>query len=806
MYVIRDLLYALRLLKKTPKFTALTIIVLCGGLAVSLFTFAFLYTFTSKPLPIEDQGTLYRASLLWHSEKFGESRYLEAYEAARLREHATVFSEHGVWQNKTVSVSLGNNQLIVEAASTTPDIFKVSRTQPLLGRTLEASDSLRGSTPVAVISYAIWQGQFGGDPEVIGKTFYVSGQTTEVVGVMPQGYRFPISHQLWLPMPAQILNPVILDREKVEFFARLKPGVSVEQAQTQFFSITSQAFNARKEKLPKGIELIRADMDLYQRFDIDNAMRLTVLVLNVVAFFILLLAAINIGNLLFARAIQRSKESAIRTAIGAPHWRLVSQLMWEGVLITLAGTALAVVLVAWLLNFIDSYFHTLMGNELPFWYRWELDITVFVAAVVFALFTIFVASFLPAYKAARQDFNMVLRDGTRGAQSISIGRLSRFLLVTQIATITLIMVLGTAISFKVNKATDLELGYDYDKLYFAIAELPLHNYPTDEKRALFFERMQRQLSEDAAFSDAGIRFSYKRQPVALSGVDYKTDADKPKATIYTVIGSTEFMGPKLLAGRRLDTRDRKDGAKTAMVSQSMANRLWGNDSPLGKQLQVTLDDEFATVTVVGVVSDITNNPLEKPALYDELYLAGYQFPKARGTIFFKRAVDAAVAEDRFFRILNGNDSQLNIVAIEDWEMETSATAKMVATFRDTVIMSGLFALILAMTGIYGLTAFSVEKRAQEVGVRRALGATDKDIIMLFIKQSSKLLLAGLLIGGGLSSLMLIAVSSVLALTTFAYASIFVAVLGSLVLVVLVAVIIPSRKAVFMQPSEALRCE
>lgn len=806
MYIIRDILYALRLLKKTPKFTALTITVLCGGLAVSLFTFAFLYTFTSKPLPIEDQGTLYRASLLWHSDKFGESRYLEAYEAAKVRDNATVFSEQGLWQNKTVSISLGDNQLVVEAAATTPEIFDVSRTQPLLGRTLEVMDSQQGSAPVAVISYAIWQGQFGGAPDVIGKTFYVSGETTEVVGVMPKGYRFPISHQLWLPMSQQLLNPVILDREKVEFFGRLKSGVTVEQAKAQFFSITSQAFNSRAEKLPKGIDLIRADVDLYQRFDVGNSMRLTVMVLNIIAFFILLLAAINIGNLLFARAIQRSKESAIRTAIGAPHWRLVSQLMWEGVLITAAGTVLAIMLVAWLLNLIDSYFHSLMGNELPFWYRWELDSMVLIVAIVFALFTIFIASFVPAFKAAKQDFNTVLRDGTRGAQSISIGRLSRILLITQIAMITLIMVLGTVISFKVNKATDLELGYDYNKLYFAIAELPLHNYPNDEKRALFFERMQRQLSEDTAFSDAGVRFSFKRQPIALSGVDYKTDADKPKATVYTVIGSTEFMGPNLLAGRRLDTRDRKGGAKTAMISQSMANRLWGESSPLNKQINVTLDDQVATVTVVGIVSDITNNPLEKPSLYDEVYLAGFQFPKARGTIFFKRAIDAAAAEDRFFRILNSNDSQLNIVAIEDWEMETSATAKMVATFRDTVIMSGIFALILAITGIYGLTAFSVEKRAQEIGVRRALGATDRNVIMLFIKQSSKLLLTGLIIGGGLSGLMLLVVSSVLALTALAYISIFVTVLMSLILVVLIAVIVPARKAVYMQPAEALRCE
>jgi predicted permease len=805
MQVIYDILYAIRLLKKTPRFTLITICVLCGGLAISLFTFSFLYTFTSKPLPLPEQGSLYRASLFWQSEAFGEKRYLETYEAAKIRDGLTTFAEHGVWQSKTVSISLGDNKLVTAAAYTTPSLFQISRTQALLGRTLELSDSNTDSPPVGMISYAIWQGQFAGAKDIVGKFLYVNGIATEIVGVMPQGYRFPISHDVWLPIASRLLDPLMTDRETINFFGRLQPGVNVEQAQTQFFDLAKQAFEERSELLP-GVELLRSDVGLFQQFTIDESMKILVFVLNLVALFILFLAAVNVGNLLFARAIQRSKESAIRTALGAPHWRLVSQLMWEGVIITFVGTVLALILVAWLLNFINVYLHSLMGNELAFWFQWGLDSSVWLAALGFASFTIFVACFLPALKAARQNFNMVLRDGTRGAQSRSIGRISRILVTTQIAAISIIMVLGTVISVKVNQATDLQLGYDYKEMYFSIVELPNHTYPDDSDRSIFFDKLKKQLTRDPEFSNVSIRFNFLKQPVAISGVEYQKESDKPRLNVYALVGNSDFMGPTLLQGRHLDERDNANSALTTLISQSMSNRHWQGDSPLGKRLEINLNGESKSLTIVGVVSDTSNNPFEKPLLSDEIYLSGYQYPNTRGTVFFRRTVDAASAEDAFFRNMNRIDSQLDTLSIENWELESSAIKKMVVTFRDTVIYSGLFALILAMTGIYALTVFSVEKRSQEVGVRRALGARDSDILNLFIKQSSRQLLMGLTIGGGISALMLVVSASVLSLPSYVYATIFAIVLISLMSIVAVAVLMPAKRAVMMQPSDALRCE
>jgi predicted permease len=805
MPIVYDFLYALRLLKKTPKFTALTIMVLCGGLAIALFTYGFLHTLTSKPLPLPEQGTLYRGALYWQGETFGMKRYLPAYEAAKIRKNTTAFAEHGIWQNKTISLSRGDNKQITAAVRTSSNLFKVSRTEPILGRTLEPFDSEEGQPAVGMISYGIWQSQFGGEKDIIGKTMYVNGVTTEVVGVMPKGYRFPISHDVWLPIEARLLNPLKTDVRNVHFYGRLKDGVTPEEAQSQFFNLAKNAF-ADRAQLHTGIELISADVGLFQQFDISQSIKILVAVLNLIALFILFLAAINVGNLLFARAIQRNKESAVRSALGAPLWRLVSQLMWEGVIITTVGTVVALALVGWLLSMINVYFHSLMGNELAFWYQWGMDSSVLLAGIGFALFTILIACFLPAMKAAKQDFNSVLRDGTRGAQGRNVGRMSRFLVTMQICIISIIMIIGAVISVKVNQVTDLQLGYSFEKMYFAIVDLPESRYKDKAEQVVFFDKFQKQLAQRNEVSDVAIRFDLKNQQIAIDGVQYLKTEDKPRLQVFGLIGGTEFMGPYLREGRFLDARDNDSGANTVLISESMAQRNWPNSTALGKRLEMKLDEQSSWFTIVGVVSNISNNAFTKPAVEDEIYVSGYQYLNQSGTVFFRRTVSGGAAEDSFFRAMNGMDSQMDILTIENWELEVDGTQQMTTTFRDTIMMSGLFALLLAVTGIYGLTVFSVEKRSQEVGIRRALGAKDNAILRMFVSQSAKQLIIGLIVGSVLSGLLLMVAASVLTMPAYVYASIYIGVLGTLCAVVIAAVVIPSRKAIKMQPADALRYE
>ncbi len=804
-HLILDMAYSLRLLRKSPSFTALCVLVLAGGLAVSLFTFAFLYTLTNKPLPLPDQSSLYRASRDWYGEAFGESRYLPAYEAAAIRQQATVFKEHGIWQNKTVYLSQGENNLVVSAVRSTANIFDISRSGPLLGRLLHPRDSQPDQTPVAVISYAIWQSQFAGNDEVIGKQIYINDVATEIVGVMPKGYRFPISHDLWLPISQQLLHPLSTQREKVELFGRLKPGVSREQAQQQVLSLAEQSFSQRAETWP-GVELIRAKVDIFQRFDVSTEMKIFSYAMNMLAFFILVLAAINVGNLLFVRAIQRNRESAIRIALGAPQWRLISQLMWEGVIITVLGTSIAVFISSVLLHAVNIYFRSLMNNELAFWYIWEMDVTVFSAALAFAVATIVIACFWPAFRAARQDFNRVLRDGTRGAQSKHAGFMSRLLVTLQISAISIIMVLGAVISTKVHNLTDMDLGYDVKGISFSIVELPESAYPENTDKSLFFERLQRALFNSQAFSGATVRFNHSQLPVAVGGVEYQRDADKPKVQVFSMIGSSEFMGPTLVAGRELDSRDGSGRAPAVLVSSSMAKRYWPNDSPIDKQIEVSLQAKVLRLNIVGVVSNTTNNPFHKKESYHEIYLSGLQFPMQRGTVFFEKTSAGVLVEDNFFRAINAIDSKLDILTIEDWELEADAIGKMTVTFRDTIVICGVFSLILAMSGIYGITAFSVEKRSQEVGVRRALGATDRKIMGLFVRQGSRQLIIGLLCGCLISGLMMFGLSSIMAIPSVVYLVIYASVIVSLTLIVLAAVIIPARRAVNLLPAVALRYE
>lgn len=805
MNIIVDILYALRQLKKSPKFTLLIFGVLAGGLAVSLFTFAFLYTFLFKPLPLPDQGGLYRASLHWNSDIHGESRYFPAYEFSKVKDKFTVFENFGTWQTINANISQGENSRIVKGARADWSMFSVSKTEAFKGRTLQASDTEQGQAPVAVISYSLWQVLFAASNDIVGKQILVNGTPTAIVGVMPEGYKFPESHDIWLPMSQSLLSPPINSNEKLEFFARLNKGVSVEQAERQLFVLVSDAFDARSAQMP-GVELLRSEVGLFQQFNLPTTFKNISYFLIAISVFILLLACINVGNLLFARSIERNKETAIRSALGASQWRLITQQMWEGLIITIVGGLTAILLVSWALALVDLNMQSMLGSELSFWYRWGLDLPVVLVALAFMVFTIFAACFLPAFKAARQDFNAVLKDGTKGAQGKGAGKLSKVLVTLQIILISSITMFGAILSVKVNQLTDIDVGIDLKNLYYTEMALPHKLYPDENSRIYFYNTFNQRLSQQSEFVGSSVRFKFKRLRVAIDGVDYIKETDKPKIAVYGLIGSPEFMGPRLIQGRLFDLRDDANTQRVTVVSESMANKYWPNDSAIGKRVQIAVKDKMQWYNVIGVVTNISRTPLEKPHQYDELFVSGLQHANADAQVFFKYRSSGANAENVFFDTLKSVDSLLDVTNVEDYAHEVGVVVKMTGTIRDTIIGSGVFALMLAISGIYGLTSFAIAKRTHEIGVRRALGAKDSEIVKLFLKQGGWQVSIGLTIGIGFALLIFLAAGRFIALPQSTYVVTVVSVVLLLSTIILAAIIVPTKKATDLEPSAALRYE
>lgn len=805
MFSFMDVLHALRLLRKTPKFTVAVILILTGGLAISLFTFQFVYALMYKDLPLPEGQNLYRAGMYWQGEATGNSRYFPAWEFAQVRNKLEGVADIGIWQNKTLHVSLGENTKVVAGVRIESSVLKTAGVQPLKGRLLFDSDSEPGQEPVVVISYSIWQTLFGGVDDIIGKVLYVSGLPHEVVGVMPAEFLFPISHQLWLPIDHRVLNPVISSVENVEVFIRIKDGSSAKSVEESMFKLTQQAFSERKEQFP-GVQLVRPHLRTFVEYDIGDVIRNFLLALNLIALFILLLACINTSNLLFARAIQRGKESAIRLAIGASRKRLIMQLMWEGLIFTFVSALLAVIVTALALNKFHITMHSMMQGELAFWYVWNFDIATALATLVFIAFVVIVACYMPAKRAASQDINSALRDGTRGAQGRAVGRASRILVTLQIVLITVIALIGSVIAFKVDKIVDMDIGLDPTNTYFTMLELPSHNYPDDAERAQFYERLRQRINSQPEIFSSYVQFDYGRLPLEIDGVEYQTEADRPTARTFSVIGSMDITGPKLIEGREISDRDGMENQLTAMISSSFAKRHWPGESALDKRFSLTLGEVKDTYTVVGVMSDVSQNPFRAPDQRDEFYLSGYQKLQPAGTVYYRYSSDRVSAENAFFRALNSIDSTIDILTIEEMEGELQGIGQMAAGFRDTMIYAGLFSLLLAISGIYSLTSYAISRRTHEIGLRRALGAMNKQIVGLFVKESSWQLVVGIGIGVAFTALIFLVVGRLLALPTAVYFFVYAIVISVLLTVVLAAVIIPTRKAIQREPADALHFE
>ena len=806
MSVLMDIRYALRLLFKAPRFTALTLLVLIGGLSISLFTFSFLYSVIYKPLPLPDGETVLTGSLVVD----GNSQMMLGYEMAQVRDSLSSFDELGVYTETSMRLTVADASKNLPTTYVEAGIFGFSRVMPVMGRPLQAEDSAVGAPPVVVVSHHTWQHELNGDPQAIGRQLELNGQRTTVVGVMPPGYHFPVNSKLWLPLSPSVRNPVSSEPIYVGSYFRLNPGVSKAEAVTE---LTTALDGVYRQRIRQESEL-SAVLESFPEAQMDGTGHLVFGFLNIIAFFILLLACINTGNLLLARAVERQRETAIRSALGAPGGRLIAQLMWEGVLITTLGGLLSILLVTAALDYTHVALRSYLPNGIPFWWRWGMDGRTLLVALGFIGVTLFLACFLPAWRATRQDINSTLRDGTRGAQGKKAGRLSRLLVVIQVFLISTLMLVGSMTAFLLQHFIHMDLGLDYGSNHQLVirgsVDLPPDRYQTDEESRLFFQELVDRLEQQPGIADASMLTYYGMVNVAIDGEIYAREQDKPQIETLALIGDPEFYGPFLREGRHLDKRDVSGSQLTVVISQSMAKRYWPEESALGRRIQLTLDYQPQWFTVVGVVSDRVNgrSMFSKKEVDDEIYVSGLQFTGRRQRLYFKFLGDPVRAEDSFYQVLFSMDRHLDPGHLRPAAKDINMVREMMQYVSNLTFSAGAFALLLALTGIYGLTANAVTQRTHEMGIRRAVGSTDRQVVALFLRQGSRQLLLGLGLGVGVFALIFYVLYGLTdgMLAWHLFVLLAVGVSGGLALVMLVAIYLPTRRAVALEPSTALRYE
>jgi predicted permease len=815
----QDVRYALRLLRKNATLTLLIVVVLGGGLGVSIFTFSFLYTAMLRPIPVSGGDRVVRVTATSGASAVG----LDVADLARMRASVTTLADVGAFTSRELVVGdeASGGRRVIGATAAEWNIFRATRTQAALGRAFRPDDGIRGAEPVIVLSYRTWQTAFGSDSTLVGRTIPISGRATRVIGVMPPGYGFPVASDAWVPLTDDVLSPATQGTLSVDVYARLERGVSMDAARAQLQTLLDgirreragarHAPNAERRPVAVSPEPVAIQVQTFPRAQLGDEGPLMFAVLNVLATLILLLACVNVVNLLLARANDRAREMAVRLALGASRPRLMVQSLWESAILTLAGGALATAIATWALSTVNTWAQAHIPGNLAFWWVWRLDRPALVAVGAFVTATMAVLGGVVSARATNVEINAVLQDSTVRGGSRRQSRVARALVVTQVATVSVIMFFGVMSAIIARRVTRVDLGYDTRNLMSAPLGPREERYDTQARRTAFYQHVRDAVSqapevEVATFQVqlADLHASDGSDKLEVDGAVATSGGGAPRAFVRAALGPLESLGSHIRDGRAFDARDSGTGARTAIVSQAFAARYWPRTSPIGKEIRLAGLGEAEWRTVVGVAADVPlGNPLSRDRSALAVYVPLTQRDVAVASLVFRHRGNATAAVAAVHRALEAEDPAYLPPHVASYDEILDTTSLMA---RSVTRLFGLcfgFALLLAVSGTYGLMAQAIGARTREIGVRRALGATDTGIVRLLLGQGGRQLGIGALI-----ALPLLVVTGLGFSKFFPIAPALAVVTGLLVALTIVGVVLgatylPARRALRVPPRQAL---
>jgi putative ABC transport system permease protein len=810
MTIIKDIQYALRLLAKKPGFTLLTTLVMAVGVGLSVFLFSMFNTMLFKDLPFKDSDRLVRIHITQDGAEVNAGVDLHDY--AEIKTILRGVELFGAYKEMNVNAIGRDGARRYRAVKTEPGIFQLTRTAPLLGREFSAQDDQQGAEDVLVIGYEVWRTQFGGDDNVIDQTLRIDGKPHKVIGVMPQGYWFPDNTDVWLPLRQSATNTQRGTGDKPEVIALLQKNVAQADINREL-AVIMQRIATRYPETNNGLSFYVND---FQRGAERDGIEV-VYSMQIAAVLILLLASINVGNLLYSRAIERNKETAIRVALGAPRGRLISQMLWESAIICSLGGLIGLLVMAWGLEVTAVTVATFFTDKPSFWWDFGIDAYTLKIFFGFVLGTILATGLLPAWKNSGADFNAVLRDGTRGALGKKSGRLNRMLVISEIFLSMTVLIAAATMVVGAYRATFADFGVKSDNLLTARTLLRDVQYQTPEQKTQFVNALVAQLENSPGVGKVLIASMFPADwgwtpRIALEGKEYALAQNNayPKVNyIMATPGTLEKLGVELKAGRYLDTSDDGWGKKTVVVTDSFARAHFPDESALGKRLRVidAVGHADQWLTIVGVVKhtlygDANNESGKMPTVFRPYS----QTPKNDFSIAIEMKTDRSNAIRTLRNAVAALDPELPLFQIEDYATKKKRNGAPIRFISTIFMIFGLAAVVLAGTGIYGVMSNTISQRTQEIGVKRALGAQDEHITRQFLFTGIKQLLWGGIPGAAAGCAMAFAMAHVIGIAAGDLILITTLMVSIIAGVVILATYVPTKRALQLEPSDALRYE
>ena len=725
----------------------------------------------------------------------------------------------------TINVTYKNNPQRYTGSYVSEDMFKIVGVSPVMGRDFTADDNKPGAEKVAILGDEIWRRDFGADPNIVGQSVRINGKAATIIGVMPPGFKFPFSEELWTPLynefPPRPRGELRIGASNAApaVMGRLKPGVTLDQANAELIGI-ARRLAADNPKTNQNYTSAKVQPLLYAFTGVQ--LRQIVWAMLAAVILVLLIACVNVMNMQFGRAALRAKELAIRGALGATRWRLVRQMLTESFVVAVFGTVAGVMLAYWSVDLLARAVKAAPFPP-PYWWQFTIDGRVLAFTLVLTVVATVVSGLVPAFLSSRGSAAEILKEGGRGNSSRLVNVITRVLVVGQIALTAALLIAATLQIKSIRNQTHLDYGYDENAVYAARMALMEGAYPTEDSRRDFFMRAVRSLRANPQFETAAMTDRFRMTfagggQYEVDGQNYLTDRDRPRGNFESVSdGYFATLGLKILEGRDFTIDDNDTKQPVAIVNSSFARKYWGNQSAIGHQVRIFNPGQpTAWRTIVGVVPDtLMQGPFDQitePAgFYTPLLGATPATQFCTILVRPKPGQRAETLGPALSRAVADLDSNLPIYfpgTPAAFHKEILSGNRLIATL---FTIFGIVGFILSAVGLYGVMSFSVNQRTQEFGIRMALGADARRIFRMVMKQGAWQLGIGLAIGaGGIALLLGVVAASALKTILFKVnaldPTIYFAVAALLSAVAAASCFVPARRATRVDPMVALRYE
>ena len=793
---LQDLRYGLRVLARNPGFAAIAVLTLALGIGANTAIFSIVDAVLLRSVPYQESNRLvWISSINPHFNNLSESSgpdYLD------WKRQADIFDSVAAFQARKFTLTGQSQAEEIMGSSVSSDFLRVMRVAPMLGRDFLPEEHQAGKNQAVLLGYGFWQQRFGGDRAAIGKTIDIGLSPYTIVGVLPPGFDYPFEAQLWTPLHVEDTADA-RGSFYIHVIGRLRTSIAIRAAQARLDAMALRF----QQQYPETHAGVYASAVSLKKHIVGN-FQLALTILQAAVGLVLLIACVNVANLLLARTASRQREIAIRASLGASRFRVARQLLTESVMLSVAGGALGFLLAIWSLGVLVH----LAPDDIPGLQNVGINSAVFSFSLLVSLATGILFGLAPAWEAAKSDLGESLKEGGGTFAGGRRHQRVRGLLVVSEIALALVLSIGGGLLFKsFLRLQSVEPGFAPDHLIGFYLSLPKVKYPQEAQQTRFYQNALQQLaalpgvSSAAAVSPLPFSGGWGTASFSIEGRPKPKLGEEPSAD-YFVVSPDYFqtMRIPLIAGRYFDQRDDEKAPRAAVIDEQMARTFWPNENPIGKRF-----DQQGLVTVIGVVGHVKMISLAddpKP----EFYFNNAQVVAASTAIVLRTATDPAILMQTVRRQISALDSDLPIVRMETMDERLAAS---VAEPRFRTLLLGVFAglaVLLATVGIYGVISYTVAQRTHEIGIRVALGAAQRDIFRLVLGKGMSLTFAGIAVGFAASAVVTRFLSGLLFgvkpldLITFVGIAI---VLGS---VALLACYLPARRATRVDPLVALRYE